>query len=298
MFCSQCGVNWPEGTAFCGKCGKDLRQPAPEPIPTPEPIPEPAPEPIPAPAPEPIPAPAPEPAPVPAPEPAPAPAVKARKSPARFMKPLRIAITVTMLASLLLVLISGALMLSTNVTDMKLITWGMDTFVDLDLAEELENLGDTQRTLQKKYNSENEAMTKAQRSELKDMISQVEDIQEDHTVLKLIRFLDYLVSEASAEDQEDSPYTINTKDLQNFGQTKTILFVAIGLLYFLPLLFTLLGGLLKNTGLTVTALIFTLIVQLLFSTTMGLLIASLVIYLLQIIFCKLLKKLKAIPAAA
>ena len=286
MFCFHCGTNCPDGTAFCEKCGTDLRctlSPATAAVPESAPAPESS---------SPI---VPKEAPVIPSDSGEIPAKKARKSPVRFKKPLQISITVTMILSILLVLVSGVIMLSTNVTEMGIVNWGMDTFLDLDLQEELDDLNETRRELKTKYNNEFATLTKAQRNDLKKMINEIEDVQKDSTLLKLIRFLDYLVAEAGEPAEESPLFSVSNEYLQNFSQTKTILFVVIGLLYLLPVLFALLGGLLKNTGLTVTALILTVLVQALSGTVIPL-VVSLVVYLVQILFCKLLKKVNAAPA--
>lgn len=276
MFCFHCGASLPDGTKLCEACGTDLSctlsaanaAPAQEPA---DPI-------------------------VPKESPVIPPAKKAAKEPTRFVKSLQIAITVTMILSMLLILASGAIMLSTNVTEMGIVTWSMDTFLDLDLQEELDDLSETRRDLKTKYNNEFSTLTKAQRSDLKKMISEIEDVQKDNTVLKLVRFLDYLVTEAGEAAEADTQlFSIDTEGLQNFQQTKILLFVLIGLMYLLPLLFALLGGLLKNTGLTITAMILTLLVQMITGVMIPFVI-SLVVYLLQILFCKLLKKVKATAA--
>lgn len=269
MFCFHCGASLPEGTKLCEQCGTDLSDTkASAPI-----VPEEAPA-IP-PVKEDI------------------PVKKASEGPAGFGKPLRIAITVTMILSLLLILASGLIMLGTNVTEMGIVTWSMDTFLELDLQEELDGLSEARRSLKTKYNNEFSTLSKTQHSDLKEMIAQIETVQEDNSVLKLIRFLDYLVGQSEKSDDADEQlYSIDTGNLQDFRQTKIILFVVMGLAYLLPLLFALLAGLLKKTGLTVTALILTCLVQVI-TGAMILFVISLAVYLLQILFCGLLKTVKA-----
>ena len=72
------------------------------------------------------------------------------------------------------------------------------------------------------------------------------------------------------------------------GAVNVIIYFIIGF-FFLPLLFTLLGGLLRSSGLTITALIFTVIAQVVFCGWLFALL-SMVLYITQTVFCSKITK--------
>ena len=75
-----------------------------------------------------------------------------------------------------------------------------------------------------------------------------------------------------------------------------ITLVVLGL-FVLPLIFTLLGGLLKSKGLTITALVLVIIPQLALSGILFV-VLSLIIYITQAVFCGKAKKQAAVPQEA
>jgi hypothetical protein len=69
-----------------------------------------------------------------------------------------------------------------------------------------------------------------------------------------------------------------------------VVIAAIGM-FALPLIFTLLGGLLKSKGLTITALVFIILPQLLLCGVLWVAL-SLVVYIFQAVLCGKAKKAK------
>ena len=305
MFCHNCGADWPEGTRFCGKCGTVLKQSEPIPAPIPESIPEPIPEPVPEPVPAPAPAPAPEPIPKTVPTPTciysvePPKPEKPKKDPKRFIKPLSVLIAITMALSLVLIAASGLKMLTTNITDMGVITWTLDTFGILDLEDEMDKLQQARLEMEEGLREHADALSAADQKANRKMIERLEEYEKENTIPDTINFFDYLVKQSGKLEEtqgaeefvESQGFEIELGMLEQYGTLKTVLIAVLISLYALPALFALLAGLLKNGGLTVTAFIFTAIAQVIFSA-FGLLALGLVIYALQFVMCKLLKKIK------
>ena len=308
MFCHNCGAPWPDGTKFCGKCGTVLTGDTPQQMPDEDATVAVNRVPVPSDPVVPVPEPAVEPAdeidktvkvsnPVPArPQPAPVQyqqqyyqaAPKPPKNPNRLAKPLSVMIVITMLISLALLGWSGYTMLETNVTDMGVITWSLDTLGIVDLEDEIDKLDRISRKMDKALKDEDSQMKEGSRKYVKELSRNIENLQTENSISDLIDFAKYLSD--SAEDLKEH-VDIKTEAFAPLIQAESLLYIVIVALYFLPALFALLGGLLKNTGLTVTALILTLLVQLLFSTH-SLLLFSLGVYALQILMCVILRKSK------
>ena len=68
-----------------------------------------------------------------------------------------------------------------------------------------------------------------------------------------------------------------------------VIIIIMAVSYFLPLLFALLGGLNKSTGLTVTALIFTVLSQLILCGILYV-VLSLAIFIFQAVLCNKVQK--------
>lgn len=95
------------------------------------------------------------------------------------------------------------------------------------------------------------------------------------------------------EDAEDFGYNFdfNKRQLeQSIEALDILIYVIIGFFAF-PLLFTLLAGLLRNRGLTITALVFTVLTQLLLCGVIWA-VLSLAVFIAQFIFCGMAKNAK------
>ena len=300
MFCRNCGTQWPEETVFCGKCGTALKvaEPAPQPVeeapaPVVEPVPQPIPEPIPQPTPQPVPQPAPQPVPQPAPQP------KPKKDPKRFIKPLSVLILITMAISLVLIAASGLKMLRTNITDMTVITGTLDTFGILDVEDEMDKLSEAREEIEDGLREYSDRLSAADQKANRKMAEKMADFEKENTIPDTLNFFDYLVKQSGKMDQtegaeefvESQGFEIDLGMIEQYDTFKAIFISVLIGLYALPMLFALLAGLLKNGGLTITAFIFTALVQVVFSA-FGLFAVSLAVYALQFVLCKLLKKIK------
>ena len=127
-------------------------------------------------------------------------------------------------------------------------------------------------------------LTKTELELAEQILDSTDKLAENMSVLNFRKFLKVV-------EQTVESYTFGL-DMSEFNAVAKGLDVVIGLVigfFFLPLLFTLLGGLLRSSGLTVTGLIFTLLAQIVLCGWLFGLI-SLVLYITQVVFCSKITK--------
>jgi len=322
MFCNQCGANLPEGTAFCSKCGsaqnvvpqtipveddwdktqrvrsapKQNLNPAPQPAaPAWEPAPQPAApvwEPAPQPAPEPVWEPAPQPAPQPAWNPQPQPVNydwnPPQYQPAAPKKKSSLPILITGLLSVVLIIFSAVAPLATNLLEIPV----MSSLPEEEMAElenSLEELKTDWEDNQGSIELAKEEMTAAQIKSFENMVEKVEDLLDDPTILKLNVAADALI--AMEEDfDEDEEFLEDLSSIKELKENLIPILMGVCLGAFaLPFLFALLGALLKNTALTVIAMVLTLPVQWALSGVLYIVLSG-IVYIVQIVLCSKYKK--------
>lgn len=199
-------------------------------------------------------------APAPAPAAPAAPAVPAKKSP--------VPIYITFALALVLLVLSVVAPLTMNLQKNML-------FSEMDLAEDLAPAIAELRLAQGLLPEQQEAVSI--------LLEKLEKLEKNFSLLNFR-------SAVIALDEYGSVYQPG-EDF-DMGDLATILDVIIWIIvgtFALPLLFTLLGGLKKSTGLTITAAVFTAIAQLIFSGAL-LFLASLVVNIVQAVLCSGYKK--------
>ncbi len=290
MFCPECGNNLPDGSAFCSNCGKQLMeqpqyeqpvyQPQPEPQYQPQPEPQYQPQPEPQYQPQPVYQPQPEsqyqPQPVyqPQPEPRyPRPTIDPEAMSKREfikecgdkkVKSTSLMVTVTMLVVLALIAGSILVMLNTPVYEIPVINNAIDAINDLGgeninvskLKTEMER---GLRSLRSEYMYIRGEMTVREQQATETVLDAVEKAANNLSILAL--------RNCARELEEVGNFTSTLKmpiveTLKGIGKAIEIIAGILIGCFFLPLLFVLLGGFRKSTGLSVAALIFTVIAQL------------------------------------
>ena len=102
--------------------------------------------------------------------------------------------------------------------------------------------------------------------------------------------------EKCADELDEDNDVIDLSNLSNdLDEIKQIMSILIGVvigMFVLPGIFTLLGGLLKSKGLTITALVFMVLSQLMMCGLLWV-VLSLVIYIFQAVLCHKAKRAKA-----
>lgn len=261
MFCPKCGTQVPEGAAFCGGCGNRLNQAA-----------QPTPPVQPAYNQQPV-----RPAqPVYAPQPV---------APRKQNGAKSVLVVVTMLLSLVLIAASVVAPLATAFYKIPAFSLAMviaEGEDDVDYM--MDSLGEGIEELEEELEHQEDVMEDDEFEAAEEMVDSVKKLHKNFSILNA-RSTMKLVEEVNGEfDMGIEQYEID----QLIMALNIVVAVIVGF-FVLPLLFTLLGGLLKSTGLTITAIVFTAISQLIFSGLL-LFVLSLAVGIVQAILCSQLKK--------
>ena len=316
MFCPQCGSNLPDGSAFCTNCGKQLTQPE-QPVYQAPPIPEPEQPVYQAPV---IPEPAyqapviPEPAyqshyeqPVYRPQPPnryPQPTIDPeamsrgefiKQCGDKKVKTTALVTTLTMLLALILIGVSIFSMLTISMFRIPVIHNCLQLINDMggevinvdELEVELQKIIRDARTEAMLYGSE---MTAGEKKSFNDLMDAFDKFAQNPSLLAGRTCMAEL--EEVSKTLTDWGYALDSVGNGTFAAAGKGIEIIIGILigcFFLPLLFALLGGLRKSTGLTVAALIFTVIAQLTWSGWIWAAVTGAVL-LVQCILCRSITK--------
>jgi hypothetical protein len=199
-------------------------------------------------------------------------------------------IPITFILSLILLIASAIIPITTNMPDIPIVSWALgdeatDTFKDIDESiDELEEFRD------------NDEFTSKQKRAFDNVLEKAEKLDDSFSLLNIRNF----ISSAKAFGEELEEATDIDSDLETIDEIESyiniIILVVLGL-FVLPLIFTLLGGLLKSKGLTITALVLVILPQLALSGILFV-ILSLIIYITQAVFCGKAKKQAAVPQEA
>lgn len=311
MFCPQCGNQLPDGSAFCSNCGSQLTQQTPveQPIPQYEqPVPQ---YEQPAPRYE---------------QPIPQYEIPRYEQPAQYqpqpqnnypqptidpeamskgefikqcgdkkVKNTSLAVTLTMVLSLALIVVSIFSMLTMSLFRIPVIHNGLQLINDMggevinvdELEYELQNIIRKTRSEVMLYGSELSADEKKSFNELMDAFdkfAQKPSLLAGRTCMAEL--------EEVSKSLTAWGYALDSTGNGTFAAAGKGLELIMGVLigcFFLPLLFTLLGGLRKSTGLTVAALIFTVIAQLTWSGWIWAVVTGAAL-LVQCILCRSITK--------
>lgn len=276
MFCPNCGANLPEGTTFCGNCGAPQNAQQPQQAPQ-----QPAYQPQPSYQPQPMYQMPPQPV-----YRAPLPVSKKEylaKHADEGTKGKAKLVNITLILSILLILASIFVPLATPFFDIPVMST-MLTIAEADADELTEELEGSLKELKAEYKYQKEFMEKDERKAAEAVMDSAEKLLDNFSVLNFTSFVS--VAKTEGEGYMDDA------DIEEMEQIAQIMYIVIGVLaaaFLLPLLFAILGGVNKSTGLTVTALVFTVLSQL---TLCGILfvVLSLVIFIAQAVLCSGIKK--------
>lgn len=269
MFCPNCGANLPEGTAFCGNCGAS--QKPQQQAPTQQPVYQ---------------------APVYQAPPQYQPTMPASTPTSKkdflanyaspSVKTSAKLVTISFLLTLALIFASIIVPLSTPFFEIPSVSLLL-TLAEADpdeLTDEMDNLLDEAKSSLK---AEKNVMDDEELEAAEAVVDSLEVLTENFSVLNFKNLVS--VMEKEGDDYMDSA---DMEEIEEIGQIMDIVIGALIGAFFLPLLFALLGGFTKSTGLTVTALVFTVLSQL---GLCGLLFValSLVLFIFQAVQCSKIK---------
>lgn len=191
-------------------------------------------------------------------------------------------IPITFILSLILLIVSAIAPLITNIPDIPIVSWALgneaeDSLNEIDEAfEELEEFRG------------HEGFTLKQEKAFDNVLEKAEKIDDSFSLVNIRSFITSAREFGKVvEDATDIDSDLETID--EFEKYINIITLVVLGLFVLPLIFTLLGGLLKSKGLTITALVLVILPQLALSGVLFV-VLSLIIYITQAVFCGKAKK--------
>lgn len=274
MYCPNCNAELPEGTSFCGCCGAKLTQPETQQYAAPA---------------------------------APAyPGYSAYTSYARPMNNMtkkeflssdaglhakgqaKLAVLVCLIA--VAVIIAGIFAtLTMPIFDIPVLSMALEVASaeeDLDIDELTDDLEDSIDGMEEDYEAIEDELSKSERKDVEGWIDDANDVADSFSILNLRRFADSttVIIEEYGEEFYDSDLENTTEDMKFINQVMDAIIVFLVGFFFLPILFAILGGTLKNTALTVVGIVFTAIAQVIFCGMLWV-VLSLVVGVVQAVLC-------------
>lgn len=207
-------------------------------------------------------------------------------------------IPITFLLTIALIVISILLPLSVSIVEIPAISTALSIAGDdgeevVNELEELDELYDDKQLLDELEAVEDELPKDAVKA-TKKIIKSLKKATTTPSLLNVKNLISTV--EKCADDLDEDSDVIGLSQLSNDLESATkimniIIYVVIGM-FALPAIFTLLGGLLKSKGLTITALVFMVLTQFMLCGFLWV-VLSLVIYIFQAVLCHKAKKAKA-----
>ena len=283
MFCPNCGANLPEGTAFCGSCGAaqktqqqaPMQQPAYQ-APTQQPVYQAPAQPTYQPTYQPAPTAARAPMPVTKKDYLANHADEGTKKNAKM-------ITITFILSMVLILASIIVPMAIPFFEIPVIS-GILSIDGADPDELVEDMEYSLDEIKDDLDYQADYMDDDELEAAEAMVDSMETLVDNFSVMNF-------KSLVSVVQKEGRDY-MDSDDMDEIEQIGAIMDIVIGLLvgsFVLPLLFALLGGLNKSTGLTITALVFTVLSQLILCGILYV-VLSLAIFIFQAVLCNKVQK--------
>ena len=254
MFCNHCGNQMPEGTAFCPACGAQAQQTQQAYYQQPQ-------------------------------YQQPQYQQPQYQQPQAPVKKSGVPITVTFIISVLLIIASILSPLVTSLFDVPLVSFAFEVLdeeaEEKELMDELEYGLDNAKAEYKQIKGD---LSSKEKKQYENVMDKLEKVVDNFSLLNINAFV-------RAAEKLDEEYDFNSMDDAMEGYNTVMGIVIGGAIgaFVLPLVFALLGGLKKSAGLTVAALIFTAISQVILSGFL-LLALSAVVYIVQIVLCGKYKK--------
>lgn len=185
---------------------------------------------------------------------------------------------VIMLVALALIVAGVVGTLTMNVFEVPAMSFIM-TVSEADPQELLTELDEQVYEMESSYEYAKEDMDAAERKDAEQLLNVMGDLADTFSILNFQRLMD-LVTELNVT----RGLGVDVEDMQAVEMLIGIMFAVIIGFFVLPVLFVLLGGLLKNTPLTVIGLIFTLISQLILCAPLWT-VTTLAALIVQIVLC-------------
>lgn len=257
MFCPNCGAQLPEGSAFCGNCGTKMNA-APEAAPVAAPVAEPQPTYAPQPSYEPQPTTYAPVGGVPTKPMKKSEYLKTQASPAA--KKNSMLVLITTLVAIVLMVAGIVSALTVPFFEIPFIAFAADAAGE-DADELMDELEDDFDRTEEEYEMYEDTYSKSEQEAAEALLEVMEKFCDNPSILNLQSMVDVYLDVA-----EDAP-SVSEDDIDEMEEIATLMdaiVLAIIAFYLLPLLFTLLGGLNKSTGLTVTGIVFTVFSQAIF----------------------------------
>ena len=270
MYCPNCNAELPEGTSFCGCCGAKLTQPETQQYAAPA-----------------------------------APAYPGYATYTTYARPMnnmtkkeflasdaglhargqaKLAVLVCLIA--VAAIIAGIFATMTMpIFDIPVMSMAMEA-ADADPDELLDELENELEVMEEEYEMIEDDFSKSEREDIEDWMDSANDLTDSFSILNLKNFVNdttMIVDEYGDEfNTSDLDEIVEGMDAVNQAMGAVIVFL-VGF-FFLPILFAILGGTLKNTALTIVGIVFTAIAQIIFCGIIWV-VLSLAIGIVQAVLC-------------
>ena len=157
---------------------------------------------------------------------------------------------------------------------------------DLDIDELTDDLEDSIDGMEEDYEAIEDELSKSERKDVEGWIDDANDVADCFSILNLRRFADSttVIIEEYGEEFYDSDLENTTEDMEVINQVMDAIIVFLVGFFFLPILFAVLGGTLKNTALTIVGMVFTAIAQVIFCGMLWV-VLSLAVGVVQAVLC-------------
>ena len=270
MYCPNCNAELPEGTSFCGCCGAKLTQPETQQYAAPA-----------------------------------APAYPGYATYTTYARPMnnmtkkeflasdaglhargqaKLAVLVCLIA--VAAIIAGIFATMTMpIFDIPVMSMAMEA-ADADPDELLDELENELEVMEEEYEMIEDDFSKSEREDIEDWMDSANDLTDSFSILNLKNFVNdttMIVDEYGDEfNTSDLDEIVEGMDAVNQAMGAVIVFL-VGF-FFLPILFAVLGGTLKNTALTIVGMVFTAIAQVIFCGVLWV-VLSLAVGIVQAVLC-------------
>ena len=270
MYCPNCNAELPEGTSFCGCCGAKLTQPETQQYAAPA-----------------------------------APAYPGYATYTTYARPMnnmtkkeflasdaglhargqaKLAVLVCLIA--VAAIIAGIFATMTMpIFDIPVMSMAMEA-ADADPDELLDELENELEVMEEEYEMIEDDFSKSEREDIEDWMDSANDLTDSFSILNLKNFVNdttMIVDEYGDEfNTSDLDEIVEGMDAVNQAMGAVIVFL-VGF-FFLPILFAILGGTLKNTALTIVGIVFTAIAQIIFCGIIWV-VLSLAVGIVQAVLC-------------
>lgn len=270
MYCPNCNAELPEGTSFCGCCGAKLTQPETQQYAAPA-----------------------------------APAYPGYATYTTYARPMnnmtkkeflasdaglhargqaKLAVLVCLIA--VAAIIAGIFATMTMpIFDIPVMSMAMEA-ADADPDELLDELENELEVMEEEYEMIEDDFSKSEREDIEDWMDSANDLTDSFSILNLKNFVNdttMIVDEYGDEfNTSDLDEIVEGMDAVNQAMGAVIVFL-VGF-FFLPILFAVLGGTLKNTALTIVGMVFTAIAQVIFCGIIWV-VLSLAVGIVQAVLC-------------